>query len=470
MEGENKKSSTEASINFRDMSDNVELLIESNFLTLSTAKLIALAESLGIDNSWSEFAGPSQRIIVIKCLRNFIDVNVDGENFTYEDKHSMLRKVQLMIEELTCQMTPKIEPVASNVPPEDRKFFSSSFDKPKLEHESETNVVESQSLLSALAKEGSIIRRELKICGQIGEVDQKDKLTFVGVSMQIREAHRRGHSDMEIVNAVIKAMSPSLPVRKYLEASICEITLPILKKFLRSHFNEKTATELYQELTNLTQGQDEDALSFVWRALALRSKVNAASEEEEDSMLKYSQGLVQGITMNAIETGLRDENIRSQIRPLLKSSARLSDVELTTQLHSIMLSEQSRSNKINSAAVSAAALAAKGNLKKNAGIKKVTFEDQQSGELLAVLSEVKAKLSNVDELHKTVAELQAEIRQLKVKEKKDGYVGATQQTRRLPVCKNCAEKNEQRCGHCRRCGGENHIARDCRQRADTSGK
>ena len=87
-----------------------------------------------------------------------------------------------------------------------------------------------------------------------------------------------------------------------------------------------------------------------------------------------------------------------------------------------MLSEQSRSNKINSAAVSAAALAAKGNLKKNAGIKKVTFEDQQSGELLAVLSEVKAKLSNVDELHKTVAELQAEIRQLKVKEKKDGAI------------------------------------------------
>ena len=75
--------------------------------------------------------------------------------------------------------------------------------------------------------------------------------------------------------------------------------------------------------------------------------MNAASDEEEDKFLKYSQGLVHGITMNTIETGLRDENVRSQIRPLLKRSVDLSDVELTTQLHSIMLSEQNRNNKIH---------------------------------------------------------------------------------------------------------------------------
>ena len=84
--------------------------------------------------------------------------------------------------------------------------------------------------------------------------------------------------------------------------------------------------------------------------------------------------------------------------------------------------------------------------------------------MMTVLNEVKEKLSNMDDLHKTVSELQAEIKQLKAKGNIDGNYRGTQRTRRLPVCSNCADQNEQKCNHCRRCGGENHIARDCRHR------
>ena len=456
-----------ASINFQEACDSLELKLEGYFSTMSTTKIIVVAESLGAENCWKDLKGDTQRIAVIKSLRNFIDVEVDEENFTHYDKLSMLEKLELMIIELNgTRSDVKTEDLDRRHEAERSKLEA----RHETRHDESSEIMpkESKSILSTLAQEGSIIRRELKICGQIGEADQKDKLTFVGLAMQIREAHRRGHSDMEIVNAVIKAMSPSLPLRKYLEASICDITLPILKKFLRSHFHEKSATELYQELTSLTQNQDEDALSFVWRALALRSKVNAASDEEEDKFLKYSQGLVHGITMNTIETGLRDENVRSQIRPLLKSSVDLSDVELTTQLHSIMLSEQNRNNKIHNAAVAAAAVAAKGNLKKsaNVNVKKVSFEEPPS-EIMSVLNEVKEKLGNMDDLHRTVAELQAEIKQLKAKGHIEGNFRNQDRTRRLPVCNNCAEKKEQKCNHCRRCGGENHIAMYCRQRPGT---
>ena len=102
-------------------------------------------------------------------------------------------------------------------------------------------------------------------------------------------------------------------------------------------------------------------------------------------------------------------------------------------------------------------------MKKTANVKKVAFEDPPS-EMMSVLNEVKTKLSNMDDLHRTVSELQAEIKQLKAKAHTDGNYRGAQQTRRLPVCKNCADNNEQRCNHCRRCGGENHIAKDCRQR------
>ena len=340
-----EETSSKTSKNFLEACNTLELRLEGCFSSMSTTKIIVIAESIGAENCWRDLKGDTERLAAIKSLRNFIDVEVDGETFTYEDKFDLLQKLELMVKEVSADGA-RVKPEEVDTRHYEGYAVSS---KPKVEtrhrESCEVTAAESKSILSTLAQVVSIIRKDLNICGQIGESDQKDKLTFVGLSMQIREAYRRGHSDMEIVNAVIKAMSPSLPLRKYLEPSICDITLPILKKFLRSHYHEKSATELYQELTNLTQNQEEDALSFVWRALALRSKVNAASEEEEDKFLKYSPGLVQGITMNAIETGLRDENIRSQIRPLLKSSVDLSYVELTSQLHSIMLSEQNRSKK-----------------------------------------------------------------------------------------------------------------------------
>ena len=56
----------------------------------------------------------------------------------------------------------------------------------------------------------SLWSKELKIKDQIGEANQKDKLTYVSLMHQIDEAQEAGYDESEIVSSVIRAMIPSL--------------------------------------------------------------------------------------------------------------------------------------------------------------------------------------------------------------------------------------------------------------------
>ena len=58
-----------------------------------------------------------------------------------------------------------------------------------------------------------LLRKELIIKDQIGEANQKDKLTYVSVMHQIDEAQETGYEESEIVSSVIRAVIPSLTFR-----------------------------------------------------------------------------------------------------------------------------------------------------------------------------------------------------------------------------------------------------------------
>ena len=45
-------------------------------------------------------------------------------------------------------------------------------------------------------------KRELKIIGQIGELGQKDKLSFVSLVRQIEGALKKGYKPVEVADAV----------------------------------------------------------------------------------------------------------------------------------------------------------------------------------------------------------------------------------------------------------------------------
>ena len=58
---------------------------------------------------------------------------------------------------------------------------------------------------------------EFKILGQIGELSQTDKLTFVSLTHQIYSGLKRQYKDAKIVDVVIQAISLHSSLRSYVE-------------------------------------------------------------------------------------------------------------------------------------------------------------------------------------------------------------------------------------------------------------
>ena len=114
----------------------------------------------------------------------------------------------------------------------------------------------------------SDFKRELKIIGQIGEPWQKDKLSL---ARQIEGALQKGCKPLEVVDAVVRSINPGR-LRTYLEG-LESLTLPRLRRILRSHYQEKSVTELYLQLSTLVQEPQEDSQSFLIRALDTRQKI-----------------------------------------------------------------------------------------------------------------------------------------------------------------------------------------------------
>ena len=143
------------------------------------------------------------------------------------------------------------------------------------------------------AFEKNFLRREFKIQGIVGEPGQKDKLGYQSLISQIESGLKRQYSEAEVVNAVVRAVQPGLQLRSYLE-SVSNLSLPKLRKILRFHYHEKSATELYQTLANITQLPKEDPQSFLIRALTVRQKIIFASKES-GSNITYDESSVQGL-------------------------------------------------------------------------------------------------------------------------------------------------------------------------------
>ena len=53
------------------------------------------------------------------------------------------------------------------------------------------------------SSEATVFRREFKICGQIGEPGQHDKLTYVSLIHQIDSAIESGYSEKDVSDAII---------------------------------------------------------------------------------------------------------------------------------------------------------------------------------------------------------------------------------------------------------------------------
>ena len=121
--------------------------------------------------------------------------------------------------------------------------------------------------------------REFKISGSIGGVEQKDTLSYSGLSFQMKQGKEAGYSYREIQAAVIKAIKPGNNLRNYLESRV-KISESAFLQVLRSHFQEKDSTLVFHDLSTAVQLSSESELDFCLRVMSLRERVVTLSSEE----------------------------------------------------------------------------------------------------------------------------------------------------------------------------------------------
>lgn len=188
-----------------------------------------------------------------------------------------------------------------------------------------------------------IFRHDFKIVGQINE---KGGLSYKSLCCQIDNGKRRGYDELEIVDAVIKSINTGLKLRSYLEG-LDDLKLDVLRAVLRTHFHEKTATELYQELGQLAQGPKEDVQHFIIRGMDMRQKVLFASQQEQkEAGLSYSPALVAAMFRRALLTGISNEVIRTEVKTIFERIEPATDVELLTLVQSSSSAEKERQLKL----------------------------------------------------------------------------------------------------------------------------
>ena len=128
-----------------------------------------------------------------------------------------------------------------------------------------------------------VLRREFRIHGVVAGDNFKDGLSFVSLARQIESRIKAGYKESEIVEAVIRAVSPSLKLRSYLEM-ILDLSLSRLRQIMKAHFKQKSATELYQELSVLHQEASESPKDFLVRAFNLKQQIIFVSNATDGSI------------------------------------------------------------------------------------------------------------------------------------------------------------------------------------------
>lgn len=350
--------------------------------------------------------------------------------------------------------------------------------------------------------------REFKISGQIGEPGQKDKLTFSSLAHQIEHGLSRGVSELEIVDAVIRAIAPGMQLRSYLEGKP-NLTLPVLRRILRAHYQERGATELYKQLTSEAQSSKETPQSFLVRCLDLRQKILFASQEAESS-LKYDPNLVQSMFLHTVLTGLQNDSIRSDLQPYLMTID-VSDEILFDKVNVACANETERQNKkkliyqhtkVNPVQVNEVAVEKKGKTQCHKNTEKV------EPDILSELKEMRSDMALLKDLSVEVSQIKESILQPQIMstqfsanvrdqtnmpppqpqyppqrylQQYDRRMGAFQQPQWLPAhrsyppstrvrkCLACQQSGlDVYCTHCYRCGSSDHFVAGCRARGSTT--
>ena len=112
---------------------------------------------------------------------------------------------------------------------------------------------------------------------------------------------------------------------------------------LRSDLSEKDSSSAITEMCNAVQSSTESPHDFVVNLLNMRQKVLILAKEEGCALDK---GLLQRRFLHTISTGLRNNNIRNDLRPTLENS-KISDEHLLQIVSEAVVNDSERHEKLS---------------------------------------------------------------------------------------------------------------------------
>lgn len=314
------------------------------------------------------------------------------------------------------------------------------------------------------------LRREFRICGQIGESGQKDKLSYLSLVRQIKVGTEKGHTETEITEAVIRAVSPGLPLRDMLEIKR-GLTLSGLLTILRGHYKVDSSTDLYHRLISLSQEPKETALNFVFRAIELKEKLlwKAENEEAEEH---YSRATIQRKFLRSIETGLLSDSVKFNILPHL-SNIKITDEDLIEKVNEASRVENERQEKRRRATVAKSPKVQELCPAMQTGSTpfKGPSEFKEPSSTVTVKA-VKGKENKAEQTMSTqqmMEELRTEMKQMLLTVMETNHHPPVVK-QRLKGCQKCRNEGAgENCLHCFKCGQEGHFSRGCRAQRQLPG-
>ena len=185
--------------------------------------------------------------------------------------------------------------------------------------------------------------RQFKIHGKIGDPGESGCLSFSSLVYQIEDGEALQYKPKEIYTGVIRAITAGKPLRDVLELETKDFSKENLLKVLRSHFEERQPNELIENLRTCAQEPKESAHQFCCRAIALRKQIESVYEDEN---LPSDLSNVKSVFFRAIYTGLRQNNLRGELRAILREEI-VEDQDLLMEVAKASARESERWGKFN---------------------------------------------------------------------------------------------------------------------------
>ena len=345
----------------------------------------------------------------------------------------------------------------------------------------------------------------LKINGTIGT--KPGCMSFTDLNFQIKNAQEQGYTDEQVCGAVIKAMSTNNNLRTYFE-TVADCKLDEMLEILRPYFEQKNSASLFADLCNAAQASEQNCMDFVVGLLGLKLRVADLSLEEGAPM---DSKILMGQFRKSLFTGIRNTNIRTDVREFCRGNPEASDQKLIKTVAEAMAIERDRAKKMAGGSeicyLGVENLDPCGPPKTNPG----NSNNKKKENLLP--AQIKELQASQELLMATVAELQTSMvttnnllaamntpqqnnfpgvrgdcdiprnqgnfnesagtgtRQVRFENENSYRGGNRNNNNRRPVykCQACLVARVPRCNHCFACNSEDHKIQDCPSKPQQQG-